>query len=248
MLIRKADLHMDLQAPGSQESLINQVLAVCHADEQNVVQGVYAVNLRQQLVHDAVMDPCPVTCGPSRLADRINLIENHHVQRGILPQCLFILLSICEQVSNVLLCLAHVLVEDLWAIYNFWLGSLQEFRQLPGDQRLPRAGGAVQQHASDMADPQVPDHVRREDAGGKSPAEDVAELLAEATDAEVLEVEIRPKNVPLLQLVAQHMELPGGPLLKVQLCEGGQEPRVHLLNGCSVPEVRGHEATDFELQ
>ena len=52
----------------------------------------------------------------------------------------------------------------------------KELRQFPGDQRLPCARGSMQQHAPDVADPQVTDHVGREDPGCEGAPEDVAEL------------------------------------------------------------------------
>lgn len=57
-----------------------------------------------------------------------------------------------------------------------WPAASKELRQFPGDQRLPRAGGAMQQHAPHVADAQVPDHVWREDPGRKRAPEDVAKL------------------------------------------------------------------------
>ena len=57
-----------------------------------------------------------------------------------------------------------------------WPAASKELRQFPGDQRLPRAGGAMQQHAPHVADAQVPDHGWREDPGRKGAPEDVAKL------------------------------------------------------------------------
>ena len=58
LLVREADLDVDLQAPGAEQGLIEHVLAVGHPDQQDVVEGVHAVNLCEHLVHCSRSD-CP---------------------------------------------------------------------------------------------------------------------------------------------------------------------------------------------
>ena len=55
-LVGEADLDVHLQAPGAQDRLVQHVLPVCHADEQDVVERVDAVDLGEELVHDGVVD------------------------------------------------------------------------------------------------------------------------------------------------------------------------------------------------
>ena len=52
---RQPDLHVHLEAARAQQRGVDEVLAVRHADDQHVVQRLHAVDLREQLVHDAVV-------------------------------------------------------------------------------------------------------------------------------------------------------------------------------------------------
>ena len=47
-----------LEAAGAEEGLVEHVLAVGHADDEDVVERVHPVDVRQQLVHHAVPHPC----------------------------------------------------------------------------------------------------------------------------------------------------------------------------------------------
>lgn len=53
---------------------------VCHADEQNVVQGIHAIYLGQQLVHHCVMHAGATGHAATLLADGIDLIKDDDVQ------------------------------------------------------------------------------------------------------------------------------------------------------------------------
>ncbi len=50
------DLDLELETPGAQQGLVDHVDAVGHADQQDVVERVDAINLGQQLVHHAVLN------------------------------------------------------------------------------------------------------------------------------------------------------------------------------------------------
>lgn len=53
---------------------------VCHANEQDVVEGVHSINLSQQLVDDGVMRAGAVPHAATLPADGINLIKDYYVQ------------------------------------------------------------------------------------------------------------------------------------------------------------------------
>mmetsp|Transcript_95108 Transcript_95108/g.273838 ORF Transcript_95108/g.273838 Transcript_95108/m.273838 type:complete len:394 (+) Transcript_95108:860-2041(+) len=246
-LVRQADFHMDLQTPRPQKGLVDEVYPIGHADEQDVVQRIDAVDLGQQLVHDAVVDAGAVGLGASRLTDGVDLVENDHVQLRILALHLVLLLRIGEQVPDVLLGLADVLVQDFGAVDDLRFRRLEELGQLPGDERLARAGRAVQQHAANVVDAQVSDDVRREHPRGEGPSENVGELLVEASNTELLEVEVRPEDAPLLDLAAEDVQLPGGALLEVDLRLLAEQPGLHLLR-CVTVDIDGGQGCDGQLQ
>jgi hypothetical protein len=66
-LVRQPDLHLHLQAARPEQRLIEHVLPVSHADEQDVVQGVDAIYLRQKLVDERVVDAGAVANAATRL-------------------------------------------------------------------------------------------------------------------------------------------------------------------------------------
>ena len=47
-----------LEAAGAEEGLVEHVLAVGHADDEDVVERVHPVDVGQQLVHHAVPHTC----------------------------------------------------------------------------------------------------------------------------------------------------------------------------------------------
>ena len=53
---------------------------VCHANEQDVVEGVHSINLGQQLVDDGVVGAGAVPHAATLPADGINLIKDDDVQ------------------------------------------------------------------------------------------------------------------------------------------------------------------------
>mmetsp|Transcript_19563 Transcript_19563/g.54703 ORF Transcript_19563/g.54703 Transcript_19563/m.54703 type:complete len:225 (+) Transcript_19563:795-1469(+) len=121
-LVGQADLDMHLQAPRSQQSLVDEVHAIRHAYEQNVVQRVHTIDLRKELVHDAVVHACAVGLGASGLADGVDLVENDDVKLRVFALLFVFLLGICEEIPDVLLGLADILVQDLGSIDNLGLG------------------------------------------------------------------------------------------------------------------------------
>ena len=81
VLIRQANLQMNLKSTRSNDGFIEQLFAICHADHEYVVSRVDAVQLRQQLVDygRARFTSCAAT-GASLLTDSVDLIEDNDVQ------------------------------------------------------------------------------------------------------------------------------------------------------------------------
>ena len=55
---------------------------VSHTNQENVVQGIHAINLGQQLIHNSIMHAAAAGDAAALLADSINLIEDDDVQLG----------------------------------------------------------------------------------------------------------------------------------------------------------------------
>jgi hypothetical protein len=102
-LIREPDLQVYLETAGSEHSLINHVLPVCHPDNQYVVETVDAVDLREQLVHDSLLHARPRLHGPPLPADRIDLVEYDNVERGLITLGFHVILRLLEELTDVLL-------------------------------------------------------------------------------------------------------------------------------------------------
>src|SRR5689334_23154390 len=109
--VRALDLDLDVQAARPQDRGVDHVLAVRGADDDDVLQALHAVDLRQQLGHDGVLH-VGGHAGPARADDRVHLVEEHddrHALAGLLPGPL-------EHEADVPLGLADVLVQQLRAL------------------------------------------------------------------------------------------------------------------------------------
>ena len=51
----------------------------CHADQEDVVEGVDTVNLQEELVDDRVLHASAVRERTTRLLDGVNLVEDDNV-------------------------------------------------------------------------------------------------------------------------------------------------------------------------
>mmetsp|Transcript_107685 Transcript_107685/g.303347 ORF Transcript_107685/g.303347 Transcript_107685/m.303347 type:complete len:203 (-) Transcript_107685:448-1056(-) len=164
----------------------------------------------------------------------------------IVAQLLLLLLGVSEKLANVLFALAHVLVQYLRAVDDLRLCGFQELRQLPRDQRLTRSWGSVQKHPTDVVDTELPDQVLRKDTSSEGPAENVAELLGQAADAQLLEVEVGPEDAALGGLVAQDLHLARSARLETNLRGRGEKARPHLGHGLAVPYVNRRDRRHVE--
>jgi hypothetical protein len=102
-LIREPDLQVYLETAGSKHGLINHVLPVGHPNNQNVVEAVDSVDLREQLVHYSLLHARPRLHGAPLPADRIDLIEYDNVERGLIALSFHVILRLLEELADVLL-------------------------------------------------------------------------------------------------------------------------------------------------
>ena len=120
VLVGKANFHVHLQAAGAQQRLINELLAVRHTNDQNVVERLHTVQLGQQLVHHCVADSGAVAARPALLANGVDLVKNDDVlprqssaaatnthphatyQRRLVATLLVLELGVGKQLANVL--------------------------------------------------------------------------------------------------------------------------------------------------
>mmetsp|Transcript_3600 Transcript_3600/g.10246 ORF Transcript_3600/g.10246 Transcript_3600/m.10246 type:complete len:435 (-) Transcript_3600:206-1510(-) len=186
---------MDLETARPKEGIVNHVLAVGHANEKDVVEGVDAIDLGQQLVDNRVGNAGAIPDSATALADGIHLVEDDNVQHGVISGLELLLLGLGEQFAHLLLRSADVLVEDFGSVDDLGLPGVQDLANLPRDERLAAAGRAVQEHAAHVVDAQLPDDVRRPNARREGPAEDLVELGIQPTNAELLEVKVRKEDV-----------------------------------------------------
>src|SRR5271170_2769984 len=85
MFIWEGDLHMNLQAAWSKKGVIDHVLSISHANEQNVVELVHAIKLRKQLIDNTVANTSPTTSTTtSLLANSVQFVEDDYVQARLI--------------------------------------------------------------------------------------------------------------------------------------------------------------------
>src|SRR5713226_1672864 len=147
------DLDLHVQAPGAQDRGVDEVLAVTGADDDDVLEALDAVDLGQELGHDRGLD-VGGDAGAAGAEEGVHLIEEDddwHVLGGLF-------LSFDENLSNLPLCLSHVLVQQLRSLdveevaldlLAAGLGDLlgEVVGDGLGDHGLAAAGGAVEEHA-----------------------------------------------------------------------------------------------------
>mmetsp|Transcript_17184 Transcript_17184/g.31188 ORF Transcript_17184/g.31188 Transcript_17184/m.31188 type:complete len:231 (-) Transcript_17184:632-1324(-) len=212
---RQPDLDVHLEAAGSEDGVIDHVLPVRHADDQNVVQRVDTVDLREELVHHRVAHTRVVVRGAARFADGIELVEDDDMEHRVVSLRLLLGLRLREEVADVLLALAHVFAHDLRAAHHLGFARVQHLPNLARDEGLAATRRSIQQHTAHVVDAHLLNDVTREDARGERTTEDLIELVVQATDAHFGEVEVLVEDsLGLCFLAAQ---LHHGPRLLLQL-------------------------------
>mmetsp|Transcript_23016 Transcript_23016/g.66982 ORF Transcript_23016/g.66982 Transcript_23016/m.66982 type:complete len:282 (+) Transcript_23016:1071-1916(+) len=181
---------MHLKAPRAQDRLVDHVFAVCHANDQDVVQRLHAVDLGQQLVHNRIVDTSIVARCTAGLANGVELVKNNDVEHGVLLLSLLLPLCFFKQLSDLLLRATNELVENLWPVDNLRLAGVQDLADLPGDERFSTARGAVEEHAPDVLNPHGLDQGIRVEPGCEGPSKNLGELGVQATNAQFVKVEL----------------------------------------------------------
>ena len=154
LLVGPLDLDLHIEAAGTQDGGIDQILPVRGPDHDDVPQRFDPVDLGQQLRHDGRLH-VGADAGATGAEERLHLVEEHddrHALVGLLPGPL-------EDLPDLALRLAHVLVEELGALdveevaahvgVAGRLGHLlgQRVGHGLGDEGLAAAGRAVEQDA-----------------------------------------------------------------------------------------------------
>ena len=97
-------LYMHLEPARSEDGLIEQILAIGHPDDHDVVEGLHSVDVCQQLVDHLVAHlraHSPVHA--PLLAYRVDLVEDYYVQGTAVAQLLLVCAGLREQLSDVFL-------------------------------------------------------------------------------------------------------------------------------------------------
>ena len=115
-LVGQRDLDLHLEAAGAEQRLVDHVFAVRHPDDQDVVEGIDAVDLGEQLVDHRVVDAGAVLVRAALLADAVDLVEDDDVQVGVVAALGHLGLGVGEERAHVLLRLADVLRQHLGAV------------------------------------------------------------------------------------------------------------------------------------
>lgn len=120
LFIRQTNFNMYLKSTWSQNSFINQILSVCHSNNENIIQRLHTINVCQQLIYNLITNlrPC-ISRHSSLLAYGINFIKHDNMQWTLIPK--FLLISSClgEKFSNVFFTLSDISTEYLWSVDYF---------------------------------------------------------------------------------------------------------------------------------
>src|SRR3989454_6834505 len=150
--IRPLDLDLHVEATRPQDGRIDEVLPVTGPDDDDVAQPFHAVDLGEELGHDGRLH-VRGDAGAAGAEERVHLVEDHH-DRHVVGR---LLLGLDEDLADLALGLAHVLVQELRpldveeealdllaTLLRDLLGEVVGHRL--GDHRLTAAGRAVEEH------------------------------------------------------------------------------------------------------
>lgn len=99
VLVREGDLHVDLETAGTEEGLVDHVKSVRHSDDEDVVELIDTIHLREQLIDDRVADTGSAPSRTTLLADGVELIKDDNVQARVLALSLVLCASLRLLVS-----------------------------------------------------------------------------------------------------------------------------------------------------
>ena len=152
-LVGALDLDLHVEPARPQDGGVDQVLPVAGADHDDVPQALDAVDLGEQLRDDRGLD-VRADAGAARAEQGVHLVEEHHDRHVLVG----LLLGLHEDLADLALGLADVLVEELGALdveevaldlLAALLGDLlgEVVGDGLGDHGLAAAGRPVEQHA-----------------------------------------------------------------------------------------------------
>lgn len=95
LLVGQRDLDLDLKTTRTQQGIVDHVLAVGHADQQDVVQLVDTIELTEKLVDDTVADTGSASGARATLfAYGVQLVKDDDVQLRLVALLLVLLLGV----------------------------------------------------------------------------------------------------------------------------------------------------------
>ena len=110
-LIRQTNLNMHLQPPRPHQGIINEILPICHPNQQYIIELIHSIQLTQQLINHTIPHARPPrTPTPPLLTNSIQLIKNNNMQTGIVAFLFVLLFCVGEEFADVLLALSHILI------------------------------------------------------------------------------------------------------------------------------------------
>ena len=143
------DMHLEPARP--EDRLIEQILAIGHADDHDVVERLHSVDVCQELVYHLVahLRPHSPVHAPL-LAYRVDLVKNYYVKRAAVAQFLLICASLSKQLSNIFLRLSHKFAENLGPVDNLQVFDAESAGQLSGDECLACSWGSIKEDSFDV--------------------------------------------------------------------------------------------------
>jgi len=182
---------VDFHSARAEDGLIHHVFSVCHSDNEDVVQLVYTVHLRQELVdHCFINTSAGVTRRASGLADSVDLIENDNMKARVFTVSGLVILSVLEKLTDLPFRFSNEFVKDLWSIDNLRLYTFQSSSDFTGNERLTSAGRSMEQESLDMVDAIGFDVFRGIPPGVKSTSENGLKLLVQSSNSKFVEVKV----------------------------------------------------------
>lgn len=149
--VGQVDFNVDFEPSWPQHCLVEQILAVGHADDHDVVQRFHSVDVGQQLIDHLIANLRANTAlHPSLLANRIYLIEDYDVKRALISQFLLVGPCLSEELPDVFLGLTHKLAEYFRAVDDLEILDVQSLSKLPGDECFSCSWRSKQENTFDM--------------------------------------------------------------------------------------------------
>jgi len=99
----------------------------------------YCTYLREKLVDNCVTYASPIIGAPTLLEDGIQLIKDDDMKATLIALLLVFLLSVSEELANVLFRSTDELAQDLRAVDDFRFSCIEHLSDLSGDEGFTRS-------------------------------------------------------------------------------------------------------------